>query len=245
MEQILSTGFDPQWAFDRETILHIAASQPNNSEIISKLVKKGCEVNIANEMQFTPLHCAMLFGDILNLNMLLGHGANIESVVGSSRQTVLHLATISNNLHAVKLLIQNRANVDAVDCSQNTPLIYSIQKKYFDIFKFLLKSKASCRMTARNCDTPIVFAIKSHCIDYVKCLLLQEPSCVDDVDVHGNTPLITAARENQLDMVQLLFCCNGDVTATNNSGDKAVDVAKEKGFTAIVEYLARQDTDSR
>jgi ankyrin repeat protein len=70
-------------------------------------------INLPDDSAFTPLHHAIMSRTIEAVEILLAHGANVDSE-GPSRQTPLHLAS-GCAIHCVQLLVENGASVNATD----------------------------------------------------------------------------------------------------------------------------------
>ena len=72
-------------------------------------------------------------------------------------------------------------------------------------------------------------------------MLLLENKCDTNVaDDDGNTPLICAARNNNMTIARELAWSLCDLKIPNKWGQTAAEVAKEKGNDALAEYLASQ-----
>ena len=70
--------------------------------------------------------------------------------------------------------------------------------------------------------------------------VIAEGAPVDLQDVDGNTPLIEAARENNMTIARELAWSLCDLKIPNKEGKTAAEMAKEKGHDALAEYLANQ-----
>lgn len=69
---------------------------------------------------------------------------------------------------------------------------------------------------------------------------LVENSRLEDLnrrDLNGNTPLIWAAAEGRLDLVQVLVDQGADINRANFSGENALYIASSEGHDAIVRLL--------
>ena len=66
--------------------------------------------------------------------LLISHGANVNSKTQSSQATPLHRAAYMGRTEVVTLLLHHGANVDQMDCDGMTPLH---KVTYTDIAKFV------------------------------------------------------------------------------------------------------------
>ena len=87
--------------------------------------------------------------------------------------------------------------------------------------------------------TPLLGAIITRDIALVQTALADHPEELNTAYAqNGNTPLHVAALNGYTDIVRLLLAQPGiDTTRTNNAGQTALDLAREKGFTEIVLLL--------
>ena len=88
----------------------------------------------------------------------------------------------------------------------------------------------------RDGRTPLMFAAAGGLSDTVK-LLLDNGADVNARTEVGGTALIYAAAMGQLECVKLLIEHGADKTIRNDNGYTANSVARERGHSAIVDYL--------
>ena len=68
---------------------------------------------------------------------------NISHHTEILHDTLLHIASRSSNLKAVKFLLKQGASIDSVNCCGRTALMYSVMKTDIKIMKFFLKKGAN------------------------------------------------------------------------------------------------------
>ena len=90
------------------SLLHLAAVK-GYSEIVSQLINAGLDVDKSTNDDYTPLHCAALFGHIDIVVMLLKEEANTDPKVyfKGSRHTAEELARVKNHSDIVELIEEN------------------------------------------------------------------------------------------------------------------------------------------
>ena len=71
----------------------------------------------------------------------------------------------------------------------------------------------------------------------VRYLLENGYFTVDERDPRGNTALIVAAQNNQIEIAQLLLDRGASKSITDGSGKTAYDYAVEKGYEEIARLL--------
>ena len=88
--------------------------------------------------------------------------------------TVLHTAVNSEkpNLDIVRFLLKNnsenknlKANINAQNCCDNTPLHNAVQMKMLDFVECLLNNRANVNVLNYNLDTPHCLAVQSNQLD--------------------------------------------------------------------------------
>ncbi|KAK2721539.1 hypothetical protein QYM36_003735, partial [Artemia franciscana] len=160
---LLEKGADPNGRGKRmkETLLHLAVRN-GNFDICQKLVANGAALEALDSKNRTALSYAVMKNNIKITEYLLKNGANPNANVMTFHrspysgephicQTVLHVAVRYRFYKIVKLLIENRANVNCLNSRGQTPLmliirriLFSCNEKVFNeklAMAFLLMSK--------------------------------------------------------------------------------------------------------
>jgi ankyrin repeat protein len=251
-------------AYPPPTTLHTAAAY-NSLRMARLLLNYGVEVNATDEEGDTPLHIAARKNYVGVTRLLIDHGANVnvtnkselpESYFypgtpepeGLQGCTPLHWAY---SQEVVRLLIENDADVDAIDSQGRTPLHIAAQNNWVDVARILIEKSAdpNAAGTLGASDlyyqvlygftpygvaekTPLHIAVGNHSAD-VASLLLEHGAdgfcdhlvVVDARDRIGQTPLHDAAAGESLDMTRLLIEHRADVNATDEEGDTPLHIA--------------------
>jgi ankyrin repeat protein len=137
----------------------------------------------------------------------------------------------------VKLLIDRGADVNLHGGSGGiTALIYSfVEGKNLDVPKFLLQKGANPNSVQTDGRTALLSA-PLHGADAVK-LLLDYGANPNLKYYNGTTALINASWVGDIESTKLLVVAGADVNAKNDSGHTALNIATEKGYTEIADYL--------
>ena len=110
------------------------------AEEVADLVKKGADVNIQDEMGYTPLIWAASMGKNDTARKLIELGADVNKMDKAGR-TALMLAVINREEIMAALLLRNGAFVNARDYAGFTSAMYAAENNDTEIFKLLMYEK--------------------------------------------------------------------------------------------------------
>ncbi|MCX7882016.1 MAG: ankyrin repeat domain-containing protein [Brevinematales bacterium] len=148
MKRILSFGvyFFLLWGYTRihgdvNRELLLAISQKNFETVQHLIENKKASVFFRDVNKRTPLHWAVIAGDLKIVAYLIYKGADIEAREKNGA-TPLHFVAYSKNLDIVKYLIQNKAEINATDYAGWTPLHYYTYYQFEMGVKYLIYTDA-------------------------------------------------------------------------------------------------------
>ena len=104
----------------------------NMNKIKEYLEKDSLNINELNDKGISPLHIAVINGNMEIIKLLLDYGANPNIRSLKKKQTPLHLAYIFKCLlsnQIINLLINNKANPNLEDINNKKPFEYSLKYK--------------------------------------------------------------------------------------------------------------------
>ncbi|MDR0517651.1 MAG: ankyrin repeat domain-containing protein [Fibromonadaceae bacterium] len=231
--------------------LHHAAKSNSNVEVLKYLVSQGADVNAKSNVGKIPLHYAA--GDNSNVDVskyLVSKGSdvNAESDTG---WTPLHSATLGSdpeapsNIEAMKYLISRNANVNAKsketeDKADLTPLHIATMKGSVEATEILIDAGADVNAISNTSGTPLNTAAMEGHIEVAKILIRKDPNVVKARLKKGITILHTAALNGNVEFAETLVFAGADINAESD-GATPLDFAKEKGNTAMVQYLLNDE----
>lgn len=196
-----------------ETILHLLANKPNQTEIIKYFLGKGIDANKADKEGNTVLIKAAATKETAVLEQLLAVTKNVNAQ-NSKGESALTVAVKSGTAENVALLLNKGADVNVTDKDGNNLGVYLIQ---------------SYRPEASKGQDPFEAKIK----------LLQDKGLnLAAAQKDGSTLYHLATAKNDLTLVQKLASLNIDVNAKNKDGftalHKAAMISKDD---SILKYL--------
>ena len=185
--------------------------------------------------------------------------------------TPLHWAVRHNHPEMVKLLLANKANIDAPDRWGRTSLYFATYADNKEIVELLLHSNACVRCEVSSL---FLFAINNHDFEMMQLFLtygadidtrnkfgmtpLAETSETNmakwllangadinarDATGEGGTPLHWAALSGRKDVAELLIASNSNVNAKDLWGETPLHAAARHGRIAVAELLLAKNSD--
>ncbi|HLF66598.1 MAG TPA: ankyrin repeat domain-containing protein, partial [Gammaproteobacteria bacterium] len=216
-------------------------------EIILKLVEKGAQLTDAEITShdgsgWSLLHYAALYNYSVLIKPLLLRGLKINEKK-SDGWTPLHLAANNGNTEALAALIENGADVTALDEDKLSAADHAMQKKQFASAELLMKkgaplSDASFAYRYENNHTVL------HCAINERNEFLTGEVLSRDVDVNartrdGKTPLHVAVIKDDHLAVDLLLKKKATVETKDDAKNTPIQYAIKARNTMMVDKLLK------
>ena len=207
-----------------------------NPEIIEALLEKGADINEKNQGGLNAFFCSLGMNQPENVKVFLKHGSKINGK-NQYNQTPLMFAAQAGqgkNSAVIRLLLENRADVNATDGGSATALMYAAENGCRDIVQLLRNAGAvgDLYSSAALGETDAV------------ARFLTKHDVNEKFFYNGQTALWIAARNGHLETVQYLIQhkANVNVKTEGEKPEECVSVlkaAKEQGHDNIVEVLTK------
>ncbi|KAK1795106.1 hypothetical protein P4O66_010278 [Electrophorus voltai] len=202
----------------RQTPLHLAVitHQPG---IVASLLQGGADPGALDRNGQTTLHLCCEHNQGTCLSIILCHLSRspcCHSGLLDSRNyeglTPLHLAVQDRNKKLAKMLLDNGADINAVDIkSGRSPLVHAVEINCMDMVKFLIEIGMSLSLP-----------------------LSQNGCNVNSQSYSGNTALHMACGRGEVEVVRVLLKNGADSSLKNYHNDTAVMVAKNKKVSDVL-----------
>src|SRR5215471_5740976 len=220
---------------DGTTALHWAAYR-EDVEMARILIKAGADVKAATRIGgMTPLFMAAKTGNAAMVELLVNAGAEINQA-NSNGTTPLMLAAAAGKADAVKVLLEHGANVNAADLTNGqTALMFAAAFNRDAAIKLLAGRGAELNATSKTTTVPENRRFEN---------MESSRRVRDPVTMGGNTALLFAAREGNMEAVKALVEAGADVNKVSVS-DKMPPITQAivVGHFDVAKYLLDHGAD--
>jgi ankyrin repeat protein len=235
LRALLKQGVDVRVAEpDGTTALHWAAYL-DDGDAVDLLVRADADVNAKNDLGATPLWLAATEGRAPMIDRLLRAGADPNAALRLGETPVM-TASRSGNVEAVKLLIARGADVNAKERSRGqTALMWAVAQGHPQVVRVLTENGAD--VSARSNVRPMLVSVGTRGLGtdaYTD--LYEEPT-------GGFTPLLFAARHNDVASATILLAAGAKVDEAAPTGATALVVATHSGQWATATFLLEHGAD--
>jgi uncharacterized protein len=197
-------------------------------------------------MQRTALHAAATNGCIPAMQLLLEHGAAVDSVVVHG-QTPLMLAAFSGHTAAAECLLNAGASLSHTDLQQRQALNCAVVRGHAQVVQLLIQRGAAKSCAAAASDGKLGRMPPLWCCAHVDTLQLLLSAGFDEhegLKTKGRTCLHMAAQHGfPAPVVCLLLRAGVSAIAVNSAGHTAAQVAAQHGHQLAAALLARAARD--
>ncbi|KAH8251733.1 hypothetical protein KR038_005554 [Drosophila bunnanda] len=177
----------------------------------------------ADEDGFTPLHLAVIQGNLAMVNLLLANKADVNAV-DNEGHSVVHWATVCGEVESLRAVLAAGASVAKPDANGGTPLHYAAQMcgaSHDNKQQSSSSSSSSSRLS----------------LEILGILLAHPQSSVDVQDKDGRQPLLWAASAGSAKAVIALVKAGARVESSDKDGLTALHCAGSRGHTECIDTL--------
>jgi ankyrin repeat protein len=207
------------------TIFETIIKENNNEQVYNYLIgNRSLPVDIRNKASQTGLMIACAFKaeetaeEIIEKNPDL----NARDTLG---WTALHHATKSGSWECVKLLIKNKAEIDATTDKNETAIFLATKQNHFDIVEFLAEKnchlqtialiqkpvKYPFRTEKEEYSTALEIAAENNFVEIAKCLLFHLARKKELHKEQLNVVLLKATKKDHTKIAHKLLINGADV----------------------------------
>lgn len=227
----------------------------NNPKEVERLLGEKADPNVKNCYNETPLLIACERKNIETILLLIGRGAD-PTIKGPNQvtplshmcqtdmrdaegNTILHLACQKGFRDLVALLIENGADIEAVNNKGYTPLHLACKHNRKDEAQVLIKNNADIEAEDTFGRTPLHLVCKKGHKDMAK-FLIDKGADIEATTYHTETPLILACVKRDVDLAVLLIEMGADIEAKVGEAWTSLHLACSWGFKDLALTLIQK-----
>jgi len=218
-------------------IMLLEAAARNDIEEVRRLLSLKVSPDSTNEGWLTALHQCCIDDSEEMMKVLVEFGADVNAA-DSEQWTPLHAAATCGHLHLVKFLIENKANLLAVNGDGNMP--YDICEDETTL-SFIENEMAKRGVTQELIDTTRSKTETEMLNDLIQ--LAQNHGDLEFRDSHGATPLHIAAANGYLSVLEFLLDHHCSTEVSDVDLWQPLHAAACWGHLEAVEILAQNGAD--
>ena len=208
----------------------IMSAELNHPELLQLLLDAGADIAAEDKAERTALDWAIIMQSAEAETILR------ENDAPSSAEKSFIAAIQTNNIDAVKALLEKGVDVNEPAYTTKTPLHYASHSRNKDILKLMLIEGAELEAKTEQGFTPLSYAIGLNHPDNCR-ILLEAGADVDAIDNWKRTGLNVTAGQGLPEVTAILL----EFGATANTLDQwnwsALDVAEAYEFTEVAELI--------
>ncbi|HLG56426.1 MAG TPA: ankyrin repeat domain-containing protein [Vicinamibacterales bacterium] len=223
---------------DGTTALHWAV-RLDDAGLADMLIRAGANVAAANRDGVRPLQLAAMNGNAVMLDKLIKAGADPNQPLTQSGDTALMMAARTGKTDALKVLLEAGGKVnDTEKWGGTTALMWAVSERHPDAAKLLIEQGADVK--ARSNFVP---AANGRGFEGRTPVAGDTGRKVEEFASGWLTPLMLAAREDDLESARLLVAAGADVNAVAGDGKNALSLAIFNGNYDLASYLVDNKAD--
>lgn len=202
------------------------------------LIENGADVNSVDFEGWSALSYAVNNGDIEIAKLLLENKAKIKDELLIAIKSPI----VESRINMMKLLIDNKANINYTDENGFNPLNIAIESGDMELTKFLITNGANVNSLMQDEVSLIGYAIAQNNMDLLQ-MLIENGANVNytNGDSWADTPLKTASRLGLDNVVRILLTRNADINAVDMNGNTALHTAALNSQLSVVKLLLEKN----
>ncbi len=239
---LLATGMNPD---PRDATLLtplMYASQNGYPSIVGLLMKHGANSSATSKDGWYPLLLACHLQHLDVISLLLSKGVNVDQRRSIGGETCLHRAAERGILPMIDLLIENGADVDAMNLSGTTPLMIAASSNQIQVVSRLLEKGAHVDASNNKGFTAIMATARNNATQSFLKLIEQggNPNLKND---NEETALSIAVRNGKVAISKLMVTKIIDIDPTDKKGITPLMYAAMYNYDEIIPLLIDAGAD--
>ena len=214
----------------------IVATADGHTELVKFFIKKGADINRANDFGNTPLHYAAWASDFEAFKYLFDKGANIKAK-NSRGQTPLQYSCMGGNFEIMKYCVSKGMDIKA-KCDDESSLIHwAAYGGNLEMFKYLESEGLNYNTRDKDGSPPIFWAASGNRIEIIKYLVEEKNVDVNFVDELGIIPLKSAIEKGHYDVAKYLLEKGADINYKMEDNVTWLELAAQNNNPELIKLL--------
>jgi ankyrin repeat protein len=240
---LIAQGADPNTVGTFDTPALHWLVRVDEVDTARQLLEAGADANGLTGLGVSPLSLAVEEGSVEMVRLLLEHGADANEVL-TSGQSLLMSAAAVGVANVASTLLEHGADVAYLDGLGQSSLMIAAREGYADIVKLLLDRGAEVNLATNIAPAPAFIAPNSVRGFGFGVGILRGGVPKDrgrrEPQPGGMTPLLHAARQNHVDVAQLLLDAGADLNAKEANGIWPLLIAISNNNMPMAHFLLAQ-----
>jgi uncharacterized protein len=223
---------------DGTTALHWAV-RANDLELTGMLLRAGARASVSNQSGATPMQLAAMNGNAAILDRLMQAGADPNATLSHSGDTAVMMAARTGKVDAVKVLLDRGAQVNAKETwGGTTALMWAVSERHPEVARLLVERGADV-----NAKSDFVPSASGRGFEGTAPVAPKPNQTVEEFASGWLTPLMFAAREDDLQSARILIQAGAAVNAAGGDGKDALALALFNGSYDVASLLIDSHAD--
>ena len=208
---------------EREELLHLAC-QNGQFSLIKNLLKAKVDIDAFNTEGLSPLHIAVIKGNIEVAKLLISEGASIDLNDSKWGSSPLLYACQNGRTKIVKMLLENGSDINAKSDEGSTAIHFAAQSGKPELIDFLLQKGFDINCENDFLETPLHKTLlhwrypsgKSTSLYEKVKLIIEKGGNINSIESENVTPLMYAIMAHDVSVVKLFISLGANVNHGQN-----------------------------
>ena len=219
-----------------------AALGREHLDVAQLLYEHGADIDVQGRQRRTPLLGASAQEDREIVGWLLSHGADLNLRDDYCSYTSLHVAALNGQVESSRILLQHKADQNALDNNRRTPLHLASNGGYIDVARLLLEHGVDVNAQDNDRSTALHMAALYGWVEVTR-ILLQHKADQNALDSDGHTPLHLASERGYIDVTRLLLEHGVGVDVLDINRSTALHLASKNSRLEVACLLLEHGAD--
>jgi uncharacterized protein len=209
------------------------AVRANDLEMTEMLLRAGASPSAANQSGATPMLLAAMNGNAAIIERLIQAGADPNAPVSATGDTALMMAARTGKVDAAKALLDHGAKVNTKETwGGTTALMWAVAERHPEVVQLLVDHAADV-----NAKSNFVPSASGRGFEGTAPVAPKPNQTTEEFASGWMTPLMFAAREDDIESARILIQHGADVNALGGDGKDSLELALFDGSYDVASLL--------